>query len=260
MSDGLNFEDKIVANIIRQARCDNKWLFEAKWHWKCYRRGLLLWEEKYKNRVVDEGLIYILSVAFKNGDKKTAWYILVFENDYTPIADNNYANPGFTESTAYNETNRPLWNSGEITANTISNALNIASFTFNATKMIYGGALVSNNTKGVPGAAATWQPTKTYNLGMIVVPVGSPEPPASPNGHYYRCTVAGTSDSLEPTWPPFSPPDGTVTDGTVTWTDIDAIDDGEKMFCSGKFDVAKPVEADDIVKVSIEIIANAVIV
>ena len=255
----FGFNDKIKANVERQTESMHGVCFDAEWHWKCYRHGLLLWEEEYFNRIVDEGLTYALSVAFKDGAKKTTWYILMFENDYTPVAGNKYDIPGFVETTAYNEANRPLWNCGEIVANAITNSSNIASFTFNATKMIYGGALVSNNTKGVPGAAATWQVSHAYTLGMIVVPTGSPGLPYSPNGHYYRCTDAGTSDSSEPTWPPASPPDGTVTDGTVTWTDVGIID-GDKMFSSGKFDVAKPVEADDIVNVSIEIIANAVIV
>jgi hypothetical protein len=91
----------------------------------------------------------------------------------------------------------------------------------------------------------------------MVVPTGSPAPPYSPNGHFYRCIVAGTSaPSTEPTWPEDSP--DTVVDNEVTWQDVGIID-GEIMFSSGTFDVAKPVEADDIIKVSIEITANAIV-
>lgn len=259
MNGEFNLNDKIVANVERKAKFKSGLHFDVKWHWKAYRHGLLMWEEKYINRVVDEGLTYALSVAFKDGTKKTSWYILLFENDYTPVAGNKYEAPGFIESIVYNEANRPLWNCGEITANVITNGLNMASFTFNATKNIYGGALVSDNRKGVPGAAATWQPSYAYTVGRIVVPTGSPGPPYSPNGHFYKCTVAGTSGSSQPTWPPASPPGGTVVDGGVTWTDVGVIS-GEKMFSSGRFDIAKPVEADDIVKVSIEITANAIIV
>lgn len=40
--------------------------------------------------------------------------------------------------------------------------------------------------------------------------------PLIPNGYYYECTVAGTTDTTEPTWP--TTPNATVTDNTVTWT------------------------------------------
>ena len=37
------------------------------------------------------------------------------------------------------------------------------------------------------------------------------------NGHFYICTVAGTTGSTEPTWPTTT--GGTVVDGTVTWAE-----------------------------------------
>ena len=42
-------------------------------------------------------------------------------------------------------------------------------------------------------------------------------PPTSPNGHIYKCTVAGTTGASEPTWPTGT--GETVVDGTVTWTE-----------------------------------------
>ena len=42
--------------------------------------------------------------------------------------------------------------------------------------------------------------------------------PASPNGHMYRCTTAGTTGAGEPTWGVTS--GGTTTDGTATWTEM----------------------------------------
>lgn len=42
--------------------------------------------------------------------------------------------------------------------------------------------------------------------------------PVTANGHMYRCTTAGTTGSGEPAWPTTS--GGTVTDGTVVWTEM----------------------------------------
>lgn len=50
--------------------------------------------------------------------------------------------------------------------------------------------------------------TTAYVVGDLVEP-------ATPNGYFYLCTVAGTSGGSIPTWPTGT--NSTVTDGTVTW-------------------------------------------
>jgi len=56
--------------------------------------------------------------------------------------------------------------------------------------------------------AATWQASTAYSVGDYVLP-------STVNGYVYRCTVAGTSNSSEPTFPAYQ--GRTVTDSTVTW-------------------------------------------
>jgi len=58
------------------------------------------------------------------------------------------------------------------------------------------------------GTPATWAASTSYNVGDIVIPTTA-------NGYYYVCTVAGTSDSTECTWP--TKVGEKVTDNTVTW-------------------------------------------
>lgn len=58
---------------------------------------------------------------------------------------------------------------------------------------------------------------QSNNLRSTSVSVGDFTIPATPNGHLYRCTTAGTTGSGEPTWPTTS--GGTVTDGTAVWTE-----------------------------------------
>lgn len=63
---------------------------------------------------------------------------------------------------------------------------------------------------GLP-VGTPWGAAKSYIVGEVISPV-------TPNGHLYRCTVAGTSHaSTEPTWP--TTDGGTVTDNGITWTE-----------------------------------------
>ena len=70
------------------------------------------------------------------------------------------------------------------------------------------GALVAVTATSAP---TTWAVSTTYILGQVVVPVVS-------NGHYYKCTTAGTSaGSGTPNWPVNGQ---SLTDNAATWYDI----------------------------------------
>jgi hypothetical protein len=56
--------------------------------------------------------------------------------------------------------------------------------------------------------AATWQASKAYALNDCVIP-------PTPNGYIYRCTTAGTSSTLTPTFP--TTLGQTYNDGNVVW-------------------------------------------
>lgn len=75
-------------------------------------------------------------------------------------------------------------------------------------------ARVVNDNDDFPyGAASLWKASIAYALNAIAIP-------SEYNGHYYKCTVAGTSGATEPAWPTTS--GGTVVDGTVTWQEAGA--------------------------------------
>jgi len=59
--------------------------------------------------------------------------------------------------------------------------------------------------------AAPWLPGTNYVAGAAVVPT-------EPNGHTYRCIVAGTSGANQPAFPTQS--GATVIDGTAKWQEI----------------------------------------
>ena len=62
----------------------------------------------------------------------------------------------------------------------------------------------------VAGTTPKWVASASHVLGDVIQPTAD-------NGHVYKCSVAGTSAGTEPTWPRTS--GGTVTDGTVHWTE-----------------------------------------
>lgn len=71
---------------------------------------------------------------------------------------------------------------------------------------LYGGIVLASN-------APAWAGSTAYALGDRVLPT-------SPDGFVYEATVAGTSAGSEPAFP--ATIDGTVVDGTVTWTCVSA--------------------------------------
>jgi hypothetical protein len=60
--------------------------------------------------------------------------------------------------------------------------------------------------------AVTWAATTAKTLGARV------KPTSGANTNRFKCTTAGTTGGSEPTWPAFT--GGTVTDGTVVWTNV----------------------------------------
>ena len=113
------------------------------------RNGKIIHQENVGNLVVDEGLTHILDVLFKSGTQISAWYLGIFEANYTPAADDTAANIAArcTESTAYDEAARQTFTDGAISSNAIDNTASRAVFTINATKTMYGVFLVSTSAK-----------------------------------------------------------------------------------------------------------------
>ena len=117
------------------------------WDWECFdKNGGLKWRESVHNLVTNEGLDHYLDVALSSATQITAWYVALFEDDHTPAAGNTYATPGYTESEAYDEATRPAWTEAGVSSQSITNSASKASFTMNATKTIYGGALVGGGS------------------------------------------------------------------------------------------------------------------
>lgn len=125
--------------------------FRGKFHFECFdMNGNLKFVEESKNLVTDEGLNDNLTTNFKDGTKKASWYIGLIGNNATPAA--NWTSSGigsqFTEFQGYSEVGRQLWETGSVSAKSLTNSSNVASFSINAPGTIYGAFITSLVTKG----------------------------------------------------------------------------------------------------------------
>ena len=113
------------------------------------RRGRVVDRERVHNLVPTEGLNLILSILFKGTSVPAAWYIGIFEGNYTPVAGDTMASfPGSaTECTAYDESTREVFTAGTVAGGAVNNAASLAEFTLSAEKTIYGAFMSTVATK-----------------------------------------------------------------------------------------------------------------
>ncbi len=124
--------------------------FRAGGHFEIEHRdkyGNLKSIECIKNIVTDEGLDKILNSLLHNGASAT-WYVAIIESNTAPDHAMTYAVPVYTESSAYDEATRPEYVEAAASSKSITNSASKAVFTINASKTIYGAALVNVDTKG----------------------------------------------------------------------------------------------------------------
>ena len=119
------------------------------WNVELWRENEIMTDRDQENLVPDEFINYALNVMLAGGTPNLTWYIALLSNDHIPAPGDTYANPGFTESTGYEEPARLQWEQEGVASKSITNTNNRAIFTMDGTNpMIYGAALVSTNTKG----------------------------------------------------------------------------------------------------------------
>lgn len=113
------------------------------------RDGKIIDEFSCPNLVVNEGLNALLNIMFAGSTQITAWYIGLFEGNYTPVAGATAATivAAATECTAYTQSTRQAFDEAAASSQSITNSANRATYTFNATKTIYGAFLTSLSTK-----------------------------------------------------------------------------------------------------------------
>jgi hypothetical protein len=140
------------------------------------REGEVIDEWEQPNLVVNEGLNSLLNVYLNGASPFGSWYLGIFEGNYTPVATDTAATiaGNSTESTAYTAATRPQWNPAAASGQAITNSANRATFTFNATKTIYGAFLISSptisGTTGTLFSAARFATAKNVvNLDQLLL-------------------------------------------------------------------------------------------
>jgi len=147
MKQTLKMGDRMDAEIIHGAfSLGEAFKLGTIWEWEQWRNGKLISQWFERNLCTDQGITHVIDVAFSGGTQITAWYVVLFEDNHSPAAGDTYAVPGYTESSAYDEATRPSWQEAGVASKAITNSANKATFTMNATKTIYGAALVGGGT------------------------------------------------------------------------------------------------------------------
>lgn len=138
-------------------------------HCEHVRKGEVIDSWEQPNLVVNEGLNSLLSIMFNGGTQITTWYLGLFEGNYTPVAGVTAATitAASTECTAYDEATRVAYVEAAPASQSITNSASKATFTFNATKTIYGAFLVSNSTKS--GTTGTLFSAARFSTSKAVV-------------------------------------------------------------------------------------------
>lgn len=125
-----------------------------------------------------QGRDHLMNVAVRGGAQITAWYVVMFEGDYTPQEDDTAANIGAraTEITAYAEAARPALAVGPSAGGATDNSTSVAQFTLTAAKTVRAFGVVSSAGKGTSTgvllAIQRLTSPRTYGAGDVVkVPV-----------------------------------------------------------------------------------------
>ncbi len=117
----------------------------------CYdANGKLKWETEAHNLVTDAGLEHILdvSLAGTTNASQLTWYLALTDDGPTiASADTMGSHAGWAEATAYDQATRPAWDEAR-TDLSVSNVLNLGTFTMNDADTVGGAFLTDLNTIG----------------------------------------------------------------------------------------------------------------
>ena len=154
-NDKVKSKDVVTSSLIAGGYAADSASAKGVYKIQCHDKdGNLKWEDEAPNLVVNEGLQDMNAKYFTGTTYTAAWYLGLYGSGATnsPAAGNTMASHGtWTEVTDYSQATRPDCTFGTPTTANPSVATNSASpatFSINATTVVGGAFLTSNNTKG----------------------------------------------------------------------------------------------------------------
>lgn len=120
------------------------------YHVECFdKNGNLKWETRQHNLVTNEGLDHLLNNWLKGSTYTAAFYVGLTDDTPTPAAgDTMSSHAGWAEATGYSEGTREALTLGTVSSQSVNNSASKASFSINATDVIGGAFITTDNTKG----------------------------------------------------------------------------------------------------------------
>ena len=154
-NDKVKSQDVATSSLIAGGSAADSASAKGVYKIQCHdAQGNLKWEAAAPNLVVNEGLQDMNAKYFTGSAYTAAWYLGLYGAgaSNTPAAgDTMSSHAGWTEVTDYSQATRPACTFGTPTTANPSVATNSASpatFSINATTVVGGAFLTSNNTKG----------------------------------------------------------------------------------------------------------------
>lgn len=146
--------------------------------------GLVTLSDPTLNLVPFEGLNHMLNVTLKGATPAPAWYIGLFEGDFTPNHGITAAQlPGLaTECTAYSASTRVQFQPGPVANGSVNNSAALAEFTFTSNKTVRGAFISSAPAKGA-------------TTGVLLSVVRFPSPKVQETGSILRVFAGPTASS-----------------------------------------------------------------
>ena len=124
------------------------------------------------NGITTVGLNHVLDTVFHATSQVTTWYMGLINGASAPTlaaADTMSSHAGWTEYTAFSQTNRVTWDEGAASAGSTTNSTTM-DFSMNASGTVAGGFLTSSSTKS--GTSGTLFMTATFSGGNQTVSNG----------------------------------------------------------------------------------------
>lgn len=143
--------ERFGAAVDRAAALSNSLSTTHHWQMECVdKQGNVKWVETWDNLVTNVGLDEILDKFWKGSSYTAAHYVGLTDGTPTEAAaDTMSSHSGWTEVTAYDESNRQTLTLGSVSSQSVDNSASKASFTISTNSTTVGGAfIVTDNTKG----------------------------------------------------------------------------------------------------------------